>query len=92
VQEVKDRVHLAKYDWGQVIVDEGRCLKNMNSILMQEMKSTLAQGGRMLLTGTPLHVGVVRFLLYVCHLAELWSLLDFILPEVFGVVAAFRES
>src|SRR5260221_1738493 len=35
---IKDRVHLAKYDWGQVIVDEGHRLKNMDSILMQEIK------------------------------------------------------
>ena len=43
---IKDRVHLAKYDWGQAIVDEGHRLKNMDSILMREIKkSTLAQGG-----------------------------------------------
>ena len=60
---IKDRVHLAKYDWGQVIVDEGHRLKNMDSILMQEIKK-YPSAGRMLLTGTPLHVSVVRFLLY----------------------------
>jgi len=60
---IKDRVHLAKYDWGQVIVDEGHRLKNMDSILMQEIKK-YPSVGRMHLTGTPLHIGVVRFLLY----------------------------
>jgi len=60
---IKDRVHLSKFDWGQVIVDEGHRLKNMDSILMQEIKK-YPSAGRMLLTGTPLHVSVVRFLLY----------------------------
>ena len=54
---MKDRVHLAKYDWGQVIVDEGHRLKNMDSILMREIKK-YPSAGRMLLTGTPLHVSV----------------------------------
>ena len=57
---IKDRVHLAKYDWGQVIVDEGHRLKNMDSILMQEIKK-YPSAGRMLLTGTPLHVSAARF-------------------------------
>ncbi|KAI0300001.1 SNF2 family N-terminal domain-containing protein [Multifurca ochricompacta] len=78
---IKDRAHLAKYDWGQVIVDEGHRLKNMDSILMREIKK-YPSAGRMLLTGTPLHN----------NLAELWSLLNFILPEVFDDVAAFQES
>jgi ATP-dependent DNA helicase len=56
---IKDRVHLAKYDWGQVIVDEGHRLKNMDSILMREIKK-YPSAGRMLLTGTPLHVSVIH--------------------------------
>lgn len=78
---IKDRKHLAKYDWGQVIVDEGHRLKNMDSILMREIKM-YPSAGRMLLTGTPLHN----------NLAELWSLLNFILPELFDDVAAFQDS
>jgi ATP-dependent DNA helicase len=57
---IKDRVHLAKYDWGQVIVDEGHRLKNMDSILMREIKK-YPSAGRLLLTGTPLHVSVLQF-------------------------------
>ena len=56
---IKDRVHLSKYDWCQVIVDEGHRLKNMDSILMREIKK-YPSAGRMLLTGTPLHVSVIR--------------------------------
>ncbi|KAH9009313.1 SNF2-family ATP dependent chromatin remodeling factor snf21 [Lactarius hengduanensis] len=78
---IKDRKHLARYDWGQVIVDEGHRLKNMDSILMREIKK-YPSAGRLLLTGTPLHN----------NLAELWSLLNFILPELFDDVAAFQDS
>ncbi|KAI9449289.1 SNF2-family ATP dependent chromatin remodeling factor snf21 [Lactarius psammicola] len=78
---IKDRKHLARYDWGQVIVDEGHRLKNMDSILMREIKK-YPSAGRLLLTGTPLHN----------NLAELWSLLNFILPEIFDDVAAFQDS
>ena len=56
---IKDRVHLAKYDWGQVIVDEGHRLKNMDSILMREIKK-YPSAGRLLLTGTPLHVSILQ--------------------------------
>ena len=56
---IKDRKHLARYDWGQVIVDEGHRLKNMDSILMREIKK-YPSAGRLLLTGTPLHVSSIR--------------------------------
>ena len=56
---IKDRKHLARYDWGQVIVDEGHRLKNMDSILMREIKK-YPSAGRLLLTGTPLHVSLIR--------------------------------
>ena len=57
---IKDRKHLARYDWGQVIVDEGHRLKNMDSILMREIKK-YPSAGRLLLTGTPLHVSFIRY-------------------------------
>jgi ATP-dependent DNA helicase len=62
---IKDRVHLAKYDWGQVIVDEGHRLKNMDSILMREIKK-YPSAGRTLLTGTPLHVSMIQCSWYIC--------------------------
>ncbi|KAI0263616.1 SNF2 family N-terminal domain-containing protein [Gloeopeniophorella convolvens] len=78
---VKDRAHLARYKWGQVIVDEGHRLKNANAVLVREIKR-YPSAGRMLLTGTPLHN----------NLAELWALLNFILPDVFDDVAAFQDT
>jgi ATP-dependent DNA helicase len=52
---LKDRVHLSAYDWGYIVVDEGHRLKNLNCKLMQEIKK-YPSAGRMILTGTPLHV------------------------------------
>jgi len=54
---IKDRLHLAKYDWGYIVVDEGHRLKNLNCKLMQEIKK-YPSAGRMILTGTPLHVSI----------------------------------
>lgn len=52
---IRDRVHLAQYKWGYVVVDEGHRLKNLDCKLMQEIKK-YPSAGRMILTGTPLHV------------------------------------
>ena len=52
---IKDRVHLAHYNWGYIVVDEGHRLKNLDCKLMKEIKK-YKSAGRMILTGTPLHV------------------------------------
>ena len=52
---IKDRVHLARYNWGYIVVDEGHRLKNLDCKLMKEIKK-YNSAGRMILTGTPLHV------------------------------------
>lgn len=95
---MKDRAYLAAYNWGFIVVDEGHRLKNMDCKLMQEIKQ-LTSSGRMVLTGTPLHVcpphcphslsSVLRFLQN--NLAELWSLLNFVLPDIFSDLYTFQE-
>ncbi|RXW15652.1 hypothetical protein EST38_g10196 [Candolleomyces aberdarensis] len=77
---IRDRVHLSKYDWGYIVVDEGHRLKNLNCKLMKEIKQ-YKSAGRMILTGTPLHN----------NLAELWSLLNFILPDIFTDIDSFQD-
>ncbi|KAG1719217.1 SNF2 family N-terminal domain-containing protein [Suillus lakei] len=77
---LKDRVHLSAYNWGYIVVDEGHRLKNLDCKLMQEIKK-YPSAGRMILTGTPLHN----------NLAELWSLLNFILPDIFDDLDTFQE-
>lgn len=52
---IRDRPHLSKYNWGYIVVDEGHRLKNLNCRLIQEIKR-YPSAGRMILTGTPLHV------------------------------------
>ena len=54
---IRDRTHLAHYDWGYIVVDEGHRLKNLNCKLMKEIKK-YPSAGRMILTGTPLHVSL----------------------------------
>ena len=51
---IRDRLHLSKYNWGYIVVDEGHRLKNLNCRLIQEIKH-YSSAGRMILTGTPLH-------------------------------------
>ncbi|KAI0072353.1 hypothetical protein K474DRAFT_1667957 [Panus rudis PR-1116 ss-1] len=77
---MKDRPHLAMYRWGFIVVDEGHRLKNMDCKLIQEIKA-LWSDARMILTGTPLHN----------NLAELWTLLNFVLPDIFTDLASFQE-
>lgn len=61
-----------RFQWKYLIVDEGHRIKNLNCRLVQELKR-LPTDNKLLLTGTPLQN----------NLAELWSLLNFLLPEVF---------
>ncbi|KAG8725953.1 hypothetical protein FRC12_023848 [Ceratobasidium sp. 428] len=77
---IKDRVHLAKYAWKYIVVDEGHRLKNMNCKLIQELKQ-YSSANRLILTGTPLHN----------NLSELWSLLNFILPDIFNDLDSFQQ-
>ncbi|KAJ7877905.1 SNF2 family N-terminal domain-containing protein [Mycena olivaceomarginata] len=77
---IKDRTLIGGIPWSYIVVDEGHRLKNMNCALVREIKR-YSSAGRMVLTGTPLHN----------NLAELWSLLNFILPDIFSDVEAFQE-
>ena len=95
---IRDRAHLAHYNWGYIVVDEGHRLKNLDCKLMQEIKK-YPSAGRMILTGTPLHVSLSppSFCFSLNsddsqnNLAELWSLLNFILPDIFEDLDAFQE-
>lgn len=69
-----------KLYWKYIVVDEGHRLKNMNCRLVKELKK-LSSENRLLLTGTPLQNNLV----------ELWSLLNFILPDVFDDLEIFES-
>ncbi|KAJ7804458.1 SNF2 family N-terminal domain-containing protein, partial [Mycena olivaceomarginata] len=77
---IEDRALMGGIPWSYIVVDEGHRLKNMNCALVREIKR-YSSVGWMVLTGTPLHN----------NLAELWSLLNFILPDIFSDVEAFQE-
>ncbi|OQS01190.1 hypothetical protein ACHHYP_01742 [Achlya hypogyna] len=68
------------YVWKFMIIDEGHRLKNMNCLLMKELKKCKSEN-RLLLSGTPLQN----------NLSELWSLLNFLLPDVFDDLALFES-
>ncbi|RMC11629.1 hypothetical protein DUI87_11750 [Hirundo rustica rustica] len=69
---MRDRNALQSCYWKYLIVDEGHRIKNMNCRLIRELKR-FNTDNKLLLTGTPLQN----------NLAELWSLLNFLLPDVF---------
>lgn len=66
--------------WTYLVVDEGHRLKNFKSQLFSKLKE-LQCSNRLLLTGTPLQNNLI----------ELWSLLNFILPNVFHDFHTFKN-
>uniref|UniRef100_A0A0B7AEL0 Helicase ATP-binding domain-containing protein n=1 Tax=Arion vulgaris TaxID=1028688 RepID=A0A0B7AEL0_9EUPU len=74
-----DRKYLANHKWKYLIVDEGHRIKNTHCRLIRELRMYKSTH-RLLLTGTPLQN----------NLAELWSLLNFLLPEIFDDLGSFE--
>ncbi|CAG5134454.1 unnamed protein product, partial [Candidula unifasciata] len=74
-----DRKILANHEWKYLIVDEGHRIKNTHCRLIRELRMYRSTH-RLLLTGTPLQN----------NLAELWSLLNFLLPEIFNDLGSFE--
>lgn len=62
-----------KYRWDMIIVDEAHRIKNENTTLSQLLREIYSKH-RLLLTGTPLQN----------NLHELWSLLNFLMPNLFN--------
>ncbi|KAK7139836.1 hypothetical protein R3I94_012469 [Phoxinus phoxinus] len=77
---MRDRKSLQHFHWNYLIVDEGHRIKNLNCRLVQELKM-LPADNKLLLTGTPLQN----------NLSELWSLLNFLLPDVFDDLKSFES-
>ncbi|KAK4532641.1 hypothetical protein CCYA_CCYA13G3498 [Cyanidiococcus yangmingshanensis] len=77
---LRARASLSKVVWSYIIVDEGHRIKNAASKLAQVLGQRYRSRNRLLLTGTPLHNS----------LAELWSLLNFLLPHIFSSCDTFE--
>ncbi|KIW76376.1 hypothetical protein Z517_11122 [Fonsecaea pedrosoi CBS 271.37] len=75
---LREKSHLKKFAWEYIIVDEAHRIKNEESSLAQIIRM-FSSRNRLLITGTPLQN----------NLHELWALLNFLLPDVFGDSEAF---
>ena len=71
---------LKKIQWKYLIIDEAHKIKNEESNLSQLVRK-LHSNNRLLITGTPLQN----------NLHELWSLLNFLLPDIFSSSTDFDE-
>jgi ATP-dependent DNA helicase len=77
---IRDRKYLTKFHWKYLVVDEGHRVKNFNCKLLKDLR-TFSSANRLLLTGTPLQN----------NLRELWSMLNFLLPDIFDDVDSFER-
>ncbi|OAL53656.1 hypothetical protein IQ07DRAFT_584311 [Pyrenochaeta sp. DS3sAY3a] len=77
---LREKSHLKKFAWEYIVIDEAHRIKNEESSLAQ-MVRLFNSRNRLLITGTPLQN----------NLHELWALLNFLLPDVFGDSAAFDD-
>ena len=77
---MNDKTYLDNFRWKFIIVDEGHRIKNLNCKLIKILKE-FDSANRLLLTGTPLQN----------NLAELWSLLNFLLPDIFNDLEVFQR-
>ncbi|KAM7259586.1 hypothetical protein ACFE04_015327 [Oxalis oulophora] len=74
-QQKDDRKILKRWRWSCVIMDEAHALKDRNSYRWKNLMSVARTANqRLMLTGTPLQN----------DLHELWSLLEFMLPDLFA--------
>lgn len=78
---------MAEIPWRVVVVDEAHRLRNVNSKLLECMRTVASKGQiaygyqhRVLMTGTPLQNNTL----------ELWSLLNFIEPAKFPDIEKFQ--
>lgn len=77
---IREKAQLKKFRWQYVVVDEAHRIKNESSSLSQIIRLFYSKN-RLLITGTPLQN----------NLHELWALLNFLLPDVFGDSNVFDE-
>ena len=77
---LREKAPLRKFAWEYIIIDEAHRIKNEESSLAQVIRMFNSRN-RLLITGTPLQN----------NLHELWALLNFLLPDVFGDAEAFDQ-
>ncbi|XP_059621153.1 chromatin-remodeling complex ATPase chain Iswi-like [Phlebotomus argentipes] len=70
---IREKSVFKKFNWRYMVIDEAHRIKNEKSKLSEILRE-FKTANRLLLTGTPLQN----------NLHELWSLLNFLLPDVFN--------
>ncbi|MGW3200849.1 SNF2-related protein [Streptomyces sp. NPDC001118] len=76
----RDQARLASRHWALVIADEAQHAKNHTSATARQLRA-LPSTTRLALTGTPVEN----------NLSELWALLDWANPSLFGTLKSFRS-
>ncbi|XP_010053964.2 probable helicase CHR10 isoform X1 [Eucalyptus grandis] len=77
-----DQEFLSQIPWQYAIVDEAQRLKNPSSVLYRVLMDRYIIPRRLLMTGTPIQN----------NLSELWALMHFCMPLVFGTLEEFLST
>nr|TKW27439.1 hypothetical protein SEVIR_3G256750v2 [Setaria viridis] len=77
-----DQDFLSQIPWHYAIIDEAQRLKNPSSVLYNVLEQRFIMPRRLLLTGTPIQN----------NLSELWALMHFCLPSIFGKLDEFLST
>lgn len=77
---IREKNALKRLAWQYIVIDEAHRIKNEQSALSQIIRLFYSKN-RLLITGTPLQN----------NLHELWALLNFLLPDIFGDSAIFDD-
>ncbi|CAA0842717.1 SNF2 domain-containing protein / helicase domain-containing protein [Striga hermonthica] len=74
-----DQDFLSQFQWHYTIIDEAQRLKNPSSVLYAVLRDRFIMPRKLLMTGTPIQN----------NLAELWALMHFCMPMIFGKLEQF---
>ncbi|KAL2511494.1 SNF2 domain-containing protein/helicase domain-containing protein [Abeliophyllum distichum] len=81
-----DQDFLSQFPWHYVVIDEAQRLKNPSSVLYNVLSEQFVMPRKLLMSGTPIQN----------NLSELWALMNFCLPSIFGkleqFLSAFKEA
>ncbi|KAK9757797.1 hypothetical protein RND81_01G186500 [Saponaria officinalis] len=77
-----DQDFLSQFQWQYAVIDVAQRLKNPSSVLYGVLKDRYIIPRCLLMTGTPIQN----------NLTELWALLHFCMPSVFGRMEQFRHT
>ncbi|CAO2813697.1 unnamed protein product [Amaranthus hypochondriacus] len=77
-----DQDFLSQFQWHYSVIDEAQRLKNASSVLYSVLKERYVMPRCLLMTGTPIQN----------NLTELWALMHFCMPSIFGTLEEFLHS